>query len=210
MTAKFLFSGINIKNIAGLFSTINPSFQLSRVMVEKDEVVIYNSEIIKGTRNPGWAEFEMNLQKMCNNVFYRPIRLQVFHNKGTQKKYISECEFTIQQIMGNNKREFTLSKPNKKSSKSDGTIRLEDFMVKTKPNFLEYLRGGTQINVMLGIDFTGSNGDPSLPNSLHSQKDDDLNDYQKAISSVCEILLCYDYDKKIAMYGYGAKPAGAS
>lgn len=25
---------------------------------------------------------------------------------------------------------------------------------------------------------------------------------------VCEILLCYDYDKKVALFGFGGKPFG--
>jgi hypothetical protein len=36
-----------------------------------------------------------------------------------------------------------------------------------KPSFVEYLRSGWQINVMVAIDYTGSNGEPSSPKSLH-------------------------------------------
>jgi hypothetical protein len=77
-----------------------------------------------------------------------------------------------------------------------------------KPTFLEYLRGGIQLNVMVAVDFTQSNGDPKISTSLHALKQDSYNDYQKAIAGVCQILLCYDYDKKIAMYGFGGKPKG--
>ena len=33
--------------------------------------------------------------------------------------------------------------------------------------FIDYLRGGTQLNVILAVDFTGSNLNPDNPNSLH-------------------------------------------
>ena len=66
------------------------------------------------------------------------------------------------------------------------------------------------MSVILAIDFTGSNGDPRTPSSLHAIKEDSYNDYQQAIHSVCEILLCYDYDKKVKMYGFGGIPAGKS
>jgi hypothetical protein len=72
---------------------------------------------------------------------------------------------------------------------------------------LEYLKGGLQLAVVLAVDFTGSNGDPSSPDSLHAFKyDGSMNDYQKAIYGVCDILLNYDSDKKIPMFGFGGIP----
>jgi hypothetical protein len=72
---------------------------------------------------------------------------------------------------------------------------------------LDYLRGGLQLSVIVAVDFTGSNGIPTAPDSLHAFKyDGSYNDYQKAISGVCDILLNYDYDKKIPMFGFGGKP----
>ena len=71
-----------------------------------------------------------------------------------------------------------------------------------------------EISLICCIDFTGSNGDPRNPNSLHYMKPfvrgtQDLNDYQKAILSVGEILLNYDADKLVQTYGFGAKPRGS-
>jgi len=34
-------------------------------------------------------------------------------------------------------------------------------------SFLDYIEGGTNISLMVAIDFTGSNGHPSDPESLH-------------------------------------------
>ena len=34
-------------------------------------------------------------------------------------------------------------------------------------SFLDYIRGGMQINLVVAIDFTGSNGSPNVPTSLH-------------------------------------------
>jgi hypothetical protein len=61
---------------------------------------------------------------------------------------------------------------------------------------------------MIGIDFTGSNGDPDMPSSLHYINENIYNDYQKALHSVSEILLQYDTDKLVPLYGYGAKING--
>jgi len=50
---------------------------------------------------------------------------------------------------------------------------------------LDYIAGGTQINLVVAIDFTESNGDPKMPDSLHYIGDKSKeNDYQQAIRSV--------------------------
>lgn len=58
--------------------------------------------------------------------------------------------------------------------------------------------------MIIAIDFTGSNGSPHQPNSLHYMDPTNLNQYQKAINAVAQILLNYDSDKKIPAFGFGA------
>jgi hypothetical protein len=36
-------------------------------------------------------------------------------------------------------------------------------------SLFDYLKGGWQLSLSIAIDFTGSNGDPSEPSSLHYQ-----------------------------------------
>ena len=79
-------------------------------------------------------------------------------------------------------------------------------MVYEKPTFLDYLRGGLQLNLSVAIDFTGSNGVPTYPTSLHYLNPTKPNQYQSAIMAVGNILLDYDYDKMIPAFGFGAKP----
>ena len=48
---------------------------------------------------------------------------------------------------------------------------------------------------------------PSRPDSLHAMRPGgEKNQYQQAIAAVGEILLNYDYDKKVPVYGFGGKP----
>lgn len=44
----------------------------------------------------------------------------------------------------------------------------------------------------MGIDFTGSNGDPRSPNSLHYMSPDGLNQYLSALWSVGQVIQDYD------------------
>ena len=39
--------------------------------------------------------------------------------------------------------------------------------VEQEPSFIDYIQAGIEINLIAAIDFTGSNGDPHLPSSLH-------------------------------------------
>ena len=71
-------------------------------------------------------------------------------------------------------------------------------------SFIDYLRGGMQINLWVAIDFTGSNGAPNLPNSLH-YLGAKSNQYETAIRACGDIVAYYDYDQKFPAFGFGGK-----
>ncbi|XP_056269733.1 copine-1-like isoform X2 [Pseudoliparis swirei] len=62
----------------------------------------------------------------------------------------------------------------------------------THHSFLDYVMGGCQINFTVGIDFTGSNGDPRSPDSLHYMSPDGLNQSLSALWSVGNVVQDYD------------------
>ena len=66
------------------------------------------------------------------------------------------------------------------------------------------MRGGWQIGLIVGIDYTASNGDPKSAQSLHHMGP--ANQYEAAINSVGGILDPYDYDKKYPVFGFGGVP----
>ena len=61
-----------------------------------------------------------------------------------------------------------------------------------------------QINLTVAIDFTGSNGPPNMPNSLHYMGVKQ-NQYEIAIRSCGDIVAYYDYDQKFPAFGFGGK-----
>ena len=113
-------------------------------------------------------------------------------------------ETSLFEIFNESKNSFTL---NYKPGKSGGTIVLEEKKMDFRPTFMDYLRNGEQINLVIGIDFTAQNGDISFADSLHQQKTDGtLNAYETAMKHCAQILLNYDSDKKVAIYGFGGIP----
>uniref|UniRef100_A0A8D3BW82 Copine I n=1 Tax=Scophthalmus maximus TaxID=52904 RepID=A0A8D3BW82_SCOMX len=93
----------------------------------------------------------------------------------------------------------------KKSYKNSGVVSVKNCKLITQHTFLDYVMGGCQINFTVGIDFTGSNGDPRSPNSLHYMSPDGLNQYLSALWSVGQVVQDYDTDKLFPAFGFGAK-----
>lgn len=87
-----------------------------------------------------------------------------------------------------------------------GQLSIRELKIGREHTFLDYIAGGYQIELAVGIDFTASNGNISLPTSLHHFGAGQMkNDYERAIESVGSILANYDSDNIIPAYGFGAK-----
>ena len=82
-------------------------------------------------------------------------------------------------------------------------LKFQQFELKKRHSFLDFIFGGCEIGLQIAIDFTLSNGDPSKPESLH-YLDMKKNEYLNAIKSVGNILQYYDSDKQIPAFGFGA------
>jgi hypothetical protein len=68
----------------------------------------------------------------------------------------------------------------------------------------DYLRAGLQINVQFGIDYTASNGAATKSSSLHYTPGNGWSQYEQAIMSVAPVVLDFDADKMVDVYGFGA------
>nr|DAD30405.1 TPA_asm: hypothetical protein HUJ06_009256 [Nelumbo nucifera] len=84
---------------------------------------------------------------------------------------------------------------------------VDKFSESVQYTFLDYVAGGCELNFMVAIDFTASNGNPRLPDSLHYiDPSGRPNAYQRAILEVGEVLQFYDSDKRFPSWGFGARP----
>ena len=79
---------------------------------------------------------------------------------------------------------------------------------KTIKTFIDYIRGGININLDIAIDYTASNENPNNPNSLHYCLGDMPNDYENAILSCGSIVGYYDKDQIFPVFGFGGIPPG--
>jgi hypothetical protein len=63
-----------------------------------------------------------------------------------------------------------------------------------------------ELALIIAIDMTKSNKDPHLKESLHSIHPESKSQYLEAIKAVSEVLLNYDHDKHVPVFGFGGKP----
>ncbi|XP_025913353.1 copine-1 isoform X4 [Apteryx rowi] len=156
-------------------------------------------------------------QVVSSSVFTRPLELKRGKpaGKGTitiSAEEIKDARTVSLEVEARNldkKVEFECIHPEKKqkkkSYKNSGIIRIKSCKIERDYSFLDYVMGGCQINFTVGIDFTGSNGDPKSPDSLHYISPDGINEYLIAIWSVGSVVQDYDTDKLFPAFGFGAQ-----
>ena len=115
-----------------------------------------------------------------------------------QKKVVAEFPTNVDELI--TKKTFDV-RPN---SSKVYTITSNSILTRNY-TFVDYLKAGVQIGLSIAIDFTGSNGAPNDPKSLHFISGQIPNQYERAIYSCGNIMAYYDYDQLFPCYGFGAK-----
>ncbi len=114
-------------------------------------------------------------------------------------RYKGEFTTTLGEIMGAGKKSFKFLDL-QKGVDLQTSLNLLSAKKEVQYSFMDFLQGGLQIGLMVGIDFTASNGNPNAPNSLHfinKQNPHNLNMYQQAILAIGSILMNYDSDQMV-------------
>nr|XP_034980263.1 copine-1 isoform X2 [Zootoca vivipara] len=174
--------------------------------------LVYRSEVIKNNLNPCWRKFSVPLQTFCGGDFNKPMKVSVSDmDDSTSSDLIGEFTCITAKLLEVRDQavEFECIHPEKKrkkkSYKNSGIVRVKSCKIETEYSFLDYIMGGCQINFTVGIDFTGSNGDPKSPDSLHYISPNGINEYLTAIWCVGNVVQDYDTDKLFPAFGFGAQ-----
>ncbi|KAI9136448.1 Copine-domain-containing protein [Paraphysoderma sedebokerense] len=221
---KLKFSGFNLKfkKTLGFLGNCDPFFRIARSSEEGSYLNVYESSFLKGvSSNVQWPAFQVNLSALCNRDPLRSLRVEVWHHKKNgDHTLIGRAETSLKSLLelsrnetqqqqdgsvSSKLRELNLVNP-EKANESTGVLVVNQCVVDYVHTFLEFIAGGMQISLAVGIDFTSSNGNPRNDNSLHYiNPSGELNEYQKAIHAVGNVLETYDTDKKYPVYGFGGK-----
>uniref|UniRef100_A0A4W6CMW7 Copine-3 n=1 Tax=Lates calcarifer TaxID=8187 RepID=A0A4W6CMW7_LATCA len=171
--------------------------------------LVHRTEVVKNNLNPCWKKFCVPLQTFCSSDLERPLKVDCSdHDSDGSHDLIGSFTTKVSELQKaahGSPVQFDCIHPEKqkkkKSYKNSGVVSVKN----CKYTFLDYVMGGCQINFTVGIDFTGSNGDPRSPNSLHYMSPDGLNQYLSALWSVGQVVQDYDTDKLFPAFGFGAK-----
>lgn len=174
--------------------------------------ICHKTEVVKNTLNPVWQAFKIPVRALCNGDYDRTIKVEVYDwDRDGSHDFIGEFSTSYRELSRGQSQfnVYEVINPKKKGKKkkylNSGTVTLLSFLVDTEVTFLDYIKGGTQINFTVAIDFTASNGNPAQPTSLHYMSPYQLNAYAMALKAVGEIIQDYDSDKMFPALGFGAK-----
>uniref|UniRef100_A0A8C7S5D0 Copine III n=1 Tax=Oncorhynchus mykiss TaxID=8022 RepID=A0A8C7S5D0_ONCMY len=165
----------------------------------------HRTEVVKNNLNPTWKPFRIPLQSLCGGDMDKHIKVECYdYDNDGSHDLIGIFETTMTRLQ-----EFecinSKKQQKKKGYKNSGVVSVKLCQVVKEYTFLDYIMGGCQINFTVGIDFTGSNGDPKSPQSLHYISPQGVNEYLSAIWSVGMVIQDYDSDKMFPAFGFGAQ-----
>ncbi|CAB1315493.1 unnamed protein product [Coregonus sp. 'balchen'] len=150
--------------------------------------ICHKTEVIKNTLNPVWQPFTIPVRALCNGDYDSHDFIGEFTTSYREFSR-GQSQFNVYEVLNHKK------KGKKKKYVNSGTVTLLSFKVESEYTFVDFIRGGTQLNFTVAIDFTASNGNPSQPTSLHYMSPYQMNAYAMALKAVGEIIQDYDSDK---------------
>ncbi|XP_033745300.1 copine-8-like isoform X2 [Pecten maximus] len=213
VTMHFCATHLDKKDFLG---KSDPFLIFYRANEDKSYTTVHKTEVIKNTLNPTWRPFMITARALCNGDYDRAIKVECYDWDGDGgHDLIGEFTTNLREMTrggtSGSFQPFTREvinpkkKAKKKNYKNSGQVTLTSCKIEIHPSFLDYVKGGTQLNFTVAIDFTASNGNPSSPTSLHYNSPYQPNQYGSAIQAVGEIIQDYDSDKMFPVLGFGAK-----
>jgi hypothetical protein len=191
----------------------DPFLVFQRIREDGSWVSVFQTEVQMNTLNPVWKPISVPLQVLCNGDPCRPLRIVCYDwDKSSPPSLIGFCQTSIREMLANPSFSDDLIHPNlqkkKKSYRNSGKLVLQSIQLEENASFLSFVQGGCALRLMIAIDFTGSNGDPSCPGTLHYRHGLTPNQYQEAIRAIGNILAPYDSDQMFPVWGFGGKIKG--
>eukprot|EP00268_Persea_americana_P035207 TRINITY_DN34778_c0_g2_i4.p1 TRINITY_DN34778_c0_g2~~TRINITY_DN34778_c0_g2_i4.p1 ORF type:complete len:653 (-),score=114.54 TRINITY_DN34778_c0_g2_i4:1712-3493(-) len=194
-----------------LFSKSDPFLRISRPVESGGSVPICKTEVVNNNLSPTWKPLLLTMQQFGSKDTPLTIECYDFNNNGRHsligklQKSLAELQKLHEEKAGTN---FYSSAPVQIDQKLlKGQLFVDRFCEKVQYSFLDYISSGFELNFMVAIDFTASNGNPRLPDSLHYiDPSGRLNAYQQAIVEVGEVIQFYDSDRHFPAWGFGGRP----
>ncbi|KAJ6974444.1 protein BONZAI 3 [Populus alba x Populus x berolinensis] len=196
-----------------LFSLSDPFLRISRMVEGGGSVPICKTEVVNNNLNPVWRPLCLSMQQFGSKETPLVIECFDFNSSGNHvligklQKSVADLETLHREKNGAN---FVIPSSHVREKVLKGQLFVDRFLEKEQYSFLDYISSGFELNFMVAVDFTASNGNPRNQDSLHYiDPSGRLNSYQQAIMEVGQVMQFYDSDRRFPAWGFGGKtPAG--
>ncbi len=218
-TMTFLINGRGLDKMDWIGSS-DPYLQFFRLLADQSWALVHTTEVILDNLNPSFTRFTVPLTHLCGGDHHRPVKIKCWdHDRIGSHDFIGETTVTVAEMLAVGpapaglerdliNEEKKIRRANKgKPYANSGVLR---FVVTLNKDytFLDYIAGGCHMTLMMAVDYTGSNGDPRVPQSLHYQQSPGGNQYQRAISTIGQILAPYASSTMYPAMGFGGSIGG--
>ncbi|XP_063694395.1 copine-3-like isoform X2 [Bolinopsis microptera] len=208
-TIKLTLHGVKLDK-KDFFGKSDPYLEFHRQLLDGSYSLAHRTEFIKNTLNPNWKAMKINTRRLCDNNPDTVIKVECYDwDSDGSHDLIGQFFTTLAELEQTNPgKQFALVHPKKKEKRGyrhSGEIVVDKILIEREYTFLEYIQGGCLLNFVVGVDFTGSNGDPRDPSSLHYLGHATPNQYTQAITAVGNVIQDYDSDQLYPAFGFGAR-----
>ncbi|XP_061348498.1 protein BONZAI 3-like [Gastrolobium bilobum] len=195
-----------------IFSKSDPFLRISRMVESGGSIPICKTEVIDNNLNPKWKPVCVSFQQFGSKD--NPLVIECFDfNSSGDHVLIGKLQKSVADLekLYKGANFFLPSKHHRPEKALKGQLFVDHYFEKEQFSFIDYISSGFELNIMVAIDFTASNGSPQHPDSLHYiDVSGRLNSYQKAIMEVGEVIQFYDSDKRFPAWGFGGKIYGGT
>ncbi|XP_074292779.1 protein BONZAI 3-like [Silene latifolia] len=206
-TVEIVFRCTNLTN-KDVFSLSDPFLKISRNAESGATIPVCKTEVIDNNLNPTWQPVCLTMQQIVSKD--NPLIMECFdYDSNGNHELIGKVQRSM----------LDLKKLHREKSGTNfvvthrgrdkvlkGELFVDMYREKQTYSFLDYLSSGFELSFMVAVDFTLSNGNPKLPQSLHYiDPSGHLNAYQRAIVEVGDVLQFYDSDKRFPAWGFGGR-----
>ncbi|KAF3822595.1 hypothetical protein GH733_007969 [Mirounga leonina] len=173
-----------------LFGKSDPYLEFHKQTSDGNWLMVHRTEVVKNNLNPVWRPFKISLNSLCYGDMDKTIKVECYdYDNDGSHDLIGTFQTTMTKL-----KEASRNSPGKEESRQSKEI----FQV-------TLLLRAVIVLWQVGVDFTGSNGDPRSPDSLHYISPNGVNEYLTAIWSVGLVIQDYDTDKMFPAFGFGAQ-----
>lgn len=210
---EITFRCLHLQN-KDVFSKSDPFLRISRIVEAGGSVPICKTEVVNNNLNPTWKPLSLTMQQFGSKE--NPLIIECFDfDSSGNHQFIGKLQKSMADLerlhSGRDGANFVIPSSHHHGHEKvlKGQLFVDGYVEKELDSFLDYISSGFELNFMVAIDFTASNGNPRSPDSLHYiDPSGRLNAYQQAIMEVGEVMQFYDSDRRFPAWGFGGKTYG--